>query len=138
MSFEWTQELQIDNGQIDADHKELIAIANRILEMNKPSQDAEELKSIVRELYDYVKHHFTQEEEIMERLGYPKLEEHHEKHEIIIRDMNHFISSAQNISSIFVNFRRLVNKWVINHIMEEDKKIHVFMVTKLAAAPQAE
>lgn len=130
--------MQIDNGQIDEDHKTLLAIANRVLELNRPNRDVEEIKQAIRELYDYVKYHFTREEEFMQNSAYPEYEDHHKKHAAIVADMNQYLTSAHHMADILSNFRYLVNKWVVNHIMEEDKKIHVFMVSKLSAEKQSE
>lgn len=72
--FEWTLKTQIDNGQIDEDHKQLIVLANRVLDLDRPNRDAEELKQVIRELYFYVKYHFAREEGIMHKLGYLEID----------------------------------------------------------------
>ena len=83
MGFKWTLEMQIDNGLIDEDHKQLISIANRVLKLDRPNRDAEELKRLIRELYDYVRYHFAREEGFMYKMGYPELEAHRKKHKAI-------------------------------------------------------
>jgi len=130
MSFEWAKEMQIDKGQIDADHKELLSIANRVLNLNRPKRDAEELKQVIRELYNYVQYHFSREEALMEKWEYPELDAHHKKHDLIIREMNHCLTSSHHMGELLNNFRTLVNDWVITHILEEDKKIRVFREAK--------
>ena len=70
MTFKWTKEMRIDDGQIDADHKKLISIANRILTLEQPGKNAEVLKQLIRELYDYVVYHFAREEDLMKKLEY--------------------------------------------------------------------
>ncbi len=128
--FTWTPFMQIDDGQIDEDHRHLISIANRVLELNRPNQDVEEIKQVIRELYEYVKYHFDREESFMHEQHYPGLDEHKEKHEIIIADMNHYLTKSHHMGEILSNFRQLVNRWVINHIMEEDKKIQKFLASQ--------
>ncbi len=125
--FKWTPDMQIDNGQIDEDHQRLIAIANRVIELNHPAHDTEELKQVIRNLYDYVKDHFNREEQFMHKLGYPEVDVHQEKHAIIIADMNQYLTKSHHMGELLSKFRQLVNKWVINHIMEEDKKTHHFI-----------
>lgn len=129
--FEWTIAMRIDNGKIDKDHQKLISLANTVLELDRPNRDAEELKRVIRELYDYVRYHFTREEQLMEQLKYPGLPGHHEKHELIIQEMNHYLTSSHHMSEMLSNFRALVNKWVIKHIMEEDMKLHHFMEARV-------
>lgn len=119
--------MMIDNGQIDEDHKQLLAIANRVLAMDHPNREAEELRQAIRELYEYVKYHFKNEEAFMRELNYPDLDSHHEKHRQIIKEMNYTLSHAHHMRDILNNFRELVNVWVIDHIRKEDRKIRKFI-----------
>ncbi len=56
-----------------------------------------------------------------------EVDAHHEKHAFIIADMNHYLTKSHHMGEILSNFRQLVNKWVINHIMEEDQKIGIYL-----------
>jgi len=127
--------MSIDDGQIDEDHKQLISIANRVLELNHPNRELEDIKQVIRELYEYVKYHFEREERFMSEQGFPGVDEHKEKHEIIIAEMNQYLTKAHHMGEILSNFRQLVNKWVINHIMEEDKNIKIFLKAKKQSQP---
>ncbi len=133
MTFKWTKDMRIDDGQIDADHKKLISIANKVLTLEQSSKRADELKQLIQDLYEYVKYHFAREEDLMQKLEYPDMKSHQTKHENIILAMNLFLANAQNMDEILVNFRKLVSKWVIDHIMDEDKKLQRFMVAKVKA-----
>ena len=135
MSFEWTKELQIDNGQIDADHKELLSIANRVTNLYLRKRDAEELKQAIHELYNYVQYHFSREEILMQQWEYPEFDAHQQKHELILREMNQKLTNSNHMGELLNNFRTLVNDWVIKHILEEDKKIRVFMESKAKPRP---
>ncbi len=128
--FVWTQVMSIDNGFIDEDHKKLIEIANRVVELHHPNRDAEELKQAIRDLYDYVKYHFQREEDLMAQIKYPGAEAHHQKHEEIVKDMNHYLTTSHHMGEMLENFRTLMNKWVLNHIMDEDIQLHEFMISK--------
>ena len=128
--FTWTETMSIDNGFIDEDHKKLIEIANRVVELHHPNRDAEELKQAIRDLYDYVKYHFEREEALMKEIEYPHAEAHHQKHEDIVKDMNHYLTTSHHMGEMLENFRTLMNKWVLNHIMDADIELHDFMVSK--------
>jgi len=91
--------------------------------VDHPNQESEELKQIIRELYDYVKDHVKREAQLMQALGYPELKGHREKYENIVRDMNHHPTASHHMAVILDNFRQLVDNWVISHIMEKDKKL---------------
>ncbi len=128
--FAWTETMSIDNGFIDEDHKKLIEIANRVVQLHYPNRDAEELKQAIRELYDYVKYHFEREETFMQEIDYPHAAAHHQKHEGIVKDMNHYLNSSHHMGEMLENFRTLMSKWVLNHIMDEDIQLHEFMISR--------
>ncbi len=136
--FKWNSDLCIDNGFIDEDHKKLLEIANRVLDLNHPNREAEELKRAIRELYDYVKYHFDREEELMKEIEYPGTESHHLKHEIIVKEMNQYLTSSHHMAEMLSNFRTLMNKWVLYHIMDEDKKLKEFMLARSASSKQTD
>ena len=129
--FEWTIDMRIDNDVIDEDHKKLISLANKVMELNHPNRDAEELKVVIRELYEYVQYHFNREEALMSKLEYGAVEEHQQKHEAIITEMNQYLTSSRHMGEMLSNFRQLMNKWVISHIMDEDKKFQHFMASQV-------
>ncbi len=88
MTFKWTKEMRIDDGQIDADHKKLISIANKVLTLEQSSKRADELKQLIQDLYEYVKYHFAREEDLIQKLEYPdikkspyKTRKHYSSHE---------------------------------------------------------
>ena len=135
MSLEWTKKMQIDNGQIDADHKELLSIANRVLNLYLRKRDIEELKQAIRELYNYVQYHFSREELLMQQWEYPEFVAHQQKHELILREMHQKLTNSHHVGELLNNFRTFVNDWVIMHILEEDKKIRVFMESKAKPRP---
>ena len=134
MLFTWTPEMKVDDGQIDGDHQELIAIANRMFNFKNPNREAEEIKQVIRELYDYVNFHFTREEAFMTKIGYPQKEAHMEKHAIIITEMNQQLTSAHHMGEILGSFKALVNRWILDHIMEEDMQIKHFLANRPEAA----
>lgn len=125
--FQWTEDLQIDNGQIDADHKRLFEIANSVACIEDPDSQGEDLKAAIQELYEYVKHHFRREEAFMLALEYPERSEHKTRHAEIIQMMNQTLTSSHHLSEMRDKFCELMNHWVITHIKQEDMKIHQFL-----------
>ena len=122
--------MSIDHGFIDEDHKKLFDIANRVDQLNHPNRRAEELKQTIRELYVYVKYHFEREELFMQEIQYPNADVHHEKHEAIVKEMNHYLTTSHHMGEMLENFRLLMNKWVLHHIMDEDIQLREFMKSR--------
>lgn len=125
--FYWKPEMQVDGGPIDEDHKKLFEIANRILQLNIPDRNAKDLQALIKELYDYVREHFEREERYMESLGYPETDAHKKIHRAIVQDMNRSLNESYHLGQVLGSFRQLVTTWVLDHILDEDRKIYAYI-----------
>ena len=76
--FEWIPEIAIGNEVIDNEHKHLIKLLNTAYEAIDIDNIAVTL--ILDELLEYTQYHFKHEEELMEELNYPYLEQHKSEH----------------------------------------------------------
>ena len=75
-------------------------------------------------LVDYTKRHFTAEEEIMMNSGYPGLSNHNELHKTLINEVMGVLLGLKEGQTIEPNkLVSFLSDWLINHILEEDKKI---------------
>lgn len=125
--FTWTEDLEIDKGQIDADHKQLIDIANEVACIEDLENQGEDLRRAIRKLYKYVKEHFTREEAFMLALEYSDREAHKLKHVEITGMMNETLTSSHHLSEMRDKFCEIMQHWVLVHISQEDKKINRFL-----------
>lgn len=125
--FTWTSDLLIDGGPIDNDHKALIDIGNRVYQLSHPNEQSDELRTAIRELYDYTKYHFKREEAFMTKVDYPNWREHFQKHRRIVENMNHILVQSHNMKEVLDNFVELMNIWIMDHIQQEDRKLGKFL-----------
>ena len=121
--FVWNAKYSIGNDQIDAEHQRLIALANDVAAFAANGEKLARIKEAIVALYDYVKTHFRHEEEYMLELGYPQYEEHKKLHEGIIAEMNAIMKHSGNLDVLVYKFKRLMNAWVLEHILTEDSRI---------------
>jgi len=132
--FQWNREMSIDDGFIDADHQKLIEIANRIAALDPLDYDQEELKQAVRELYDYIRYHFTREVNFMQDIGFDGMQSHQKAHRRIVKEMNHHLTHAHHMGEMLENFQTLMETWIMEHIMVEDIKLRDFLRTRQGQA----
>ncbi|MCX5863815.1 MAG: hemerythrin family protein [Deltaproteobacteria bacterium] len=121
--FAWSAKYSIDNAQIDAEHQRLIELANDVATFAGSGEKLPRIKGAIIALYDYVKTHFQHEEEYMLQLGYLQYEEHKKLHEGIIAEMNAIMKHSGNLDTLVYKFKRLMNAWVLEHILTEDSRI---------------
>ncbi len=119
----WTKECRLGIDQIDSQHRLLFAIANELIDFENPMEEAPEFKYLFNHLRHYVEDHFSCEEKWMSDNQYPELEEHHKKHELIIEEINGVLKGIKSLYDLKGKLETLMQKWIKEHILMEDKKI---------------
>jgi len=80
--IEWDESLSVGVPEMDDEHKELIRMINRTQELLELGRRKDALEFFEQGLARYTETHLSDEEEFMERIGYPKLAEHKKQHEL--------------------------------------------------------
>lgn len=71
--------------EIDADHKQIIDTTVLVLEAIE-ERDPQQCSQLLDSFVEVARNHFANEEEILKRVGYPRVEQHCEYHgELILR-----------------------------------------------------
>lgn len=123
--FTWKESYKLFDEKIDEEHKKLFQIAMQALKHKDNSTLKAHVRKVIINLNDYMKIHFEHEEEFMNSIGYPGLEEHKIIHQNIINQINDLIKNIATLS--LVDFEKTlmtyIDIWLVNHIIFEDKKI---------------
>ena len=67
IQFVWEEKFSVGNEDIDTQHKGLFSLGNELFEASR----TQSIKPIIMRLYKYTREHFSSEEEMMKRIGYP-------------------------------------------------------------------
>lgn len=119
----WKREYSIGHYQTDNEHKELISLANKVIRFSDAGEDIEKIRSALKALREYTIIHFHNEENYMEQLGYPAIEQHKVCHAELIARLNDVMAKNTNLKDLVHQLKRLMVVWVIEHIIHEDCKI---------------
>ncbi len=79
--IEWRDSFSVGVDKMDADHKRLIGIINRIDETEKAGKS---VQWALEDLRNYTETHFKREEERMAAAAYPEIEEHKREHRAFV------------------------------------------------------
>lgn len=124
----WNDNFLIGDKNIDKEHKVLFKIAKKANEINTLNDEESKkkvLKKITKELHDYAKVHFSNEEEFMKGINYPFISEHKLEHTKMIENLEfislnlEIISSSESSYSIY----DFVHNIFVKHIISQDTKI---------------
>ena len=124
-SFGWKEIYTINNQTIDNEHKKLFDIASSAFEVVEDEKRNEKIRTIVKELYEYMKTHFSHEENYMESINYEYLESHKLLHQTIINTLNEFVKQlpSMDTETFEKELARIIDISLVQHIIQEDRKI---------------
>ena len=131
--IEWNNEDYIIGiKSVDDQHKTLICLINA-LEKKKWTNDKAYMKKVINTLIEYTKLHFSDEEKIMKKMDYPKLDIHIIQHkdfvDRIIRYSNDFDSKSEYDANLLPELLSFLTEWLLNHISNQDKDYYKWLVT---------
>jgi hemerythrin-like metal-binding protein len=130
-AIRWSEELSVEIGSIDSQHKKLIDLINSFYESVNKGLAKEKMLELIKALKDYTQYHFSNEERYMKQYGYPDFENHKKEHQQFIDTVLNFeerYKSGKLLLSLEVT--NFIKDWVTNHILGTDKKYSKFFIQK--------
>jgi len=129
--IEWNQSLRVDIQQFDDQHRQLVAMVNRLHQAIKDGQGADLLDEILAGLLEYTRVHFTAEEALMEQYGYPDYQLHKQAHVDLVRQVEDIYTQFKNGKQLQpISIMQFLVNWLTSHIKGEDKKYTAFFQSK--------
>lgn len=135
--FAFTDDYITGVHPIDTQHKQLFAIikeANDLISEDLLHDKYDKIMEILDRLQNYTREHFSDEEEYMKEIGYPKLEEQMRAHEAFIDklvhiDVNELDAIDENQQDYLIRLIDFLLTWLSNHILKADKQIGKYAAT---------
>jgi hemerythrin len=127
----WNDSYSVNNEEIDAQHKEWIAIYNKLDHtlLNGSGQEVFTLAAdSLQAMQEYADYHFREEEQYMREINFPFLVEHRRLHsdfEDELYKYNRSIRSGELILNTEVI--SIVKNWLLHHILHEDQKYRTYL-----------
>ena len=78
--FEWAQDMVIDNGPIDEDHRKLVDQVNALHSATTQGRGQDVVAQLLAAVIADTQEHLRREEQLMEQAKFPDLERHKETH----------------------------------------------------------
>lgn len=125
--IKWDDSFSVGNDRIDAEHQKWIAMYNQAHDkmMAMGRKDHREIAySALAQMLEYTRYHFASEEQWMKDINYPGFERHRQKHELFLRRVQK-IRNEYDKGNPMLNseLMKVMENWLMNHILKEDKKI---------------
>ncbi|MBF0310734.1 MAG: bacteriohemerythrin [Magnetococcales bacterium] len=125
--------------RLNSDHRRLVNRMARFattmtnLTRHKPSpQDWREIDQLLTFLNDFMREHFTLEEQMFTQHGYPQLAQHKREHEVLrnrVTDLTRRLSREREVLGV-MDLHQLLFEWFITHIQKSDAAYRDFFQKK--------
>lgn len=120
--IQWDDSLSVGVAAYDQAHQKLIAMINNLNDAMRKGQGKEVMASIVAGLASYTKVHFSDEERQFDRLGYPDVASHKQKHAQFVARLSEFQDGLKsNRIGLSIEVMNFLSDWLRDHIKVVDK-----------------
>ncbi|OIQ51700.1 Methyl-accepting chemotaxis protein III [Pseudodesulfovibrio hydrargyri] len=124
----WDDSIATGIEIIDDQHKELIALINRLNSAMQQGQGKAVLGEILEEVGRYATYHFGQEEALFDKYGYPEVEDHKAVHRDLLGQANSFIERFQSgQTGMSHDLFFFLKDWLVDHIKGVDYRYIPFL-----------
>lgn len=126
--FEWADDLVIDNGPIDRDHRQLVDLVNELHTATSQGRGQDVVARILDDLIRYTVEHLQREEQLMASLNFPNLVQHKQGHDKFIEDLHGLHKKyAAGSFTVASQLSTVLRDWLSLHIRRSDKEILSFV-----------
>ena len=126
--FEWADDMVVDNGPIDQDHRHLVELVNALHSATAAGRGQDVVAKILNDLVRYTLEHLQREEQLMASIHFPNQANHkigHDKFMEQIRDLKKkFDGGSITVAS---QLSTALRDWLSLHIRRSDKEILTFL-----------
>ncbi len=125
--MEWAQKFEVGHLRIDMEHHVFFDLIQAMERAGEQGASRDKIRRIFAEVTKYAEFHFLSEENIMIDVAYPDLAAHHEHHDQLMRQLNHFMvrfeAGEKDIQEV-VNF---LYEWFSHHTVNEDRQLSLYI-----------
>jgi len=129
----WREQMSLNYLPLDQEHQDFLAVINRALVFSQIA-DFKGMDWVFDKCYDYVRDHFSHEEDLMERIQFPGIEEHIQAHRTFIQNIAEFrtiyeqATSPQAKKDAAIKATDFLSLWFVGHVLSRDKLFKPYLV----------
>lgn len=128
----WREQMSVDGGIIDSDHRHLIEIINTFESRAAGKASAEDLIEILYALKFYAATHFKREETLQRLTHYPYHERHCGEHKDLVARLESIIAETREAMAgdprkAVAETSELLKSWLVDHVIGSDLKMSTYI-----------
>ena len=123
----WGPSYMIGIKVVDQQHKVLVDLINKLHKTRLHGENLQEMGAIFDELIAYTQTHFSDEEVLQQKAGYPDYPNHKQIHIKFVEKMRQFGEDLKSGKLQAADLMRFLADWLISHIQRIDTKYVPYM-----------
>ncbi len=128
----WQDSYSVGVRRLDDQHKKIIHVCNKLIELNDVRVDSEIISSTLNELIKYTLEHFELEEKMMAENNYPEYSSNKAQHKLFMKKTTAFcLDTMAHKATIPDDILTFLINWWVNHILISDMKYKSFFSENL-------
>ncbi|MDF1611742.1 bacteriohemerythrin [Stygiobacter electus] len=127
----WGDSYSVKVKVIDNQHQKLVGIINTLHDAMKEGKGKEAIGKVLKELVDYTVYHFSFEEKLFDKYGYPDAKIHAKQHNDLVQSVKKYVSDFESGKGVLpMEVMNFLRDWLLKHISGDDKKYSPFFNSK--------
>ncbi|MGC2165794.1 MAG: hemerythrin family protein [Gallionella sp.] len=122
----WHKNLELGNDLIDTQHRMLVLLCRKLDIAIKTKQSEQTIRWVMHELRKFTEFHFVSEENLMHEIGYPNVDDHALVHSELLMQLEMMLAKISHHKEFPEDLLHFLNKWLMQHVVQEDMKIAEF------------
>ena len=119
----WNRRLAVGIAEIDDQHRDLIAMIDRISDQIARGEDQDSICRLIAELEAATTRHFADEERLMDAHGYPDAEAHKAEHRRMLDDIRRYSDECVACDGNPKVVLGYLEHWFLRHIADADRRL---------------
>lgn len=124
----WSEKHATGHVGMDRDHEQMATLINQLADAMENDQPKTLCSDLLNKFIDLTRTHFLAEEQQMNRLRYPRAQEHKALHAMLLKDVLAFKTAYDaGETVVFMTLLVILDSWLNRDIMSADKLLADFM-----------
>ena len=131
----WKPEYSVGVKEIDIQHRRLVQMIRVLQESIRDDLGSPVVGRTLKQLVQYTRTHFRDEEALMKRIGFPELDSHQQKHKRLVGEIVEILENLKADKEYSaVDLITFLKHWLVDHILAEDCQIAPVLQERLESA----
>jgi hemerythrin len=118
----WRNEFETGIAEVDHEHRELVALINRLADDISAGADKARIQAFLGEVFARIAAHFALEESVMLQHAYDDYAAHKAEHENLLDEIRDIMDQAE--ASYSQSLSTTVGDWFVGHFKTMDARLH--------------